>query len=196
MNKNIAKLKNQFSVQLPVWFDTQRPEFHFLAHDVEGAMQLAINLSRANVAHRTGGPFGALVVNLPTGQIISAAVNCVEAQSCSAAHAEIVALSLAQQSLKTWNLGDTECSPLTLITSCEPCAMCLGAIPWSGVNQVICGATKEDAQAAGFDEGARPTTWIADLNTRGIEVATGVLREAAATVLMDYAQSGQTIYNP
>lgn len=196
MNKNIAKLKNQFSVQLPNWFDPESNDFHLASDDIKGAMQLAIDLSRANVTHKTGGPFGALVVNLSTGQIISAAVNCVEAQSCSAAHAEIVALSLAQASMKTWNLSDTEFSPLTLITSCEPCAMCLGAIPWSGVSQVICGANKDDAQAAGFDEGARPSTWIEDLNARGIDVTTGVLREKAAAVLMEYAQSGQTIYNP
>ena len=40
-----------------------------------------------------------------------------------------------------------------LFTSCEPCAMCLGASLWSGVKRMVCGATKDDAQAIGFDEG-------------------------------------------
>ncbi len=183
-------------LSLPAWFDPQTLTLSFAPGDQQGAMALAVELSRNNVCHQTGGPFGALVVNLAKGHVISAAVNCVEAQSCSSAHAEIMALSLAQKALQTWNLAEAKASPLTLITSCEPCAMCLGAIPWSGVRQVVCGATKEDAEAAGFDEGARPMTWMADLNHRGIEVVTGVLREQAAEVLKDYAQSGQTIYNP
>lgn len=195
MSATRPKLENRISLSLPAWFDAEEMNFDFAAGDLDGAMRLAIDLSRANVTHQTGGPFGALVVQLETGRLISAAVNCVEAQDCSSAHAEIMALSLAQKTLKTWNLSANP-TDLTLITSCEPCAMCWGAIPWSGVKKVVCGATKEDAEFAGFDEGARPSTWIADLNDRGIEVLTGVLRQEAAEVLKDYAASGQTIYNP
>ena len=193
----MPNLENQLSLSLPAWFDTEEMNFKFSPGDLNGAMQLAIDLSRANVTHQTGGPFGALVVQLETGRVISAAVNCVEAQDCSSAHAEIMALSLAQKTLQTWNLSSAHREQdLALITSCEPCAMCWGAIPWSGVKKVVCGATKDDAESAGFDEGARPATWIKDLNDRGIDVLTGVLREQAAKVLKDYAESGQTIYNP
>jgi len=191
----MPSLENHISLSLPDWFDGMDMRLEFFANDLDGAMQLAIDLSRANVTHQTGGPFGALVVQLETGTVISAAVNCVEAQACSSAHAEIMVLSLAQKALKTWNLSANP-RDLTLVTSCEPCAMCWGAIPWSGVKKVVCGATKDDAESAGFDEGARPATWIKDLNDRGIEVLTGVLREKAAQVLKDYAASGQTIYNP
>lgn len=192
----MVSLEKSISLSLPDWFDGIGQPLVFPANDTKAAMQLAIYLSRANVTHQTGGPFGALVVQMNEGRVISAAVNCVEAQSCSSAHAEIMALSLAQKARKTWNLAETDESPLTLITSCEPCAMCWGAIPWSGVKTIVCGANKYDAELAGFDEGARPSTWIEDLNARGIEVLTGVLREEAASVLMYYAQSGQTIYNP
>ena len=32
-----------------------------------------------------------------------------------------------------------------LVTTTEPCAMCLGAIPWSGLSSVVCGARDQDA---------------------------------------------------
>ena len=40
-----------------------------------------------------------------------------------------------------------------LVTSCEQCAMCSGATPWSGVEKMIYGATREMAEKVGFDEG-------------------------------------------
>jgi len=192
----MSKRSTQVCIDLPKWFDPTRTPLDFPAQDRDQAMRLAIDLSRQNVVHQTGGPFAALVVQMDQGKVVSAAVNCVEAQCCSSAHAEIMALSLAQQALNTWNLADTPHSPLTLVTSCEPCAMCLGAIPWSGVAEVICGATKDDAERAGFDEGARSLDWIEALKERNINVVTGIAREQAASVLMEYAQSGQTIYNP
>ena len=191
----MTDLIEKVEINLPEWM-ASHTTLDVMPQDIQGAMKLAIELSRLNVTHRTGGPFGALVLNLEEGEIIASAVNCVEAQSCSSAHAEIMALSLAQQKLGTWNLSETDCGPLTLMSSCEPCAMCLGAIPWSGIHRVICGATKSDAERAGFDEGARPEAWINSLQSRGVEVITEVCREEAADVLLAYAHSGRTIYNP
>ena len=196
MNNSTHKRPSALSLQMPEWLDPNAHDWTFEPGSVESAMQLAIDLSQKNVDHRTGGPFGALVVAVESGRVISVAVNCVEAQSCSSAHAEMMALSLAQSHCHTWNLAETPYAPLTLITSAEPCAMCLGAIPWSGVQDVVCGATKADVEAAGFDEGARGDGWIDELAKRGIGVRVGCLRAKAAAVLMAYAQSGQTIYNP
>jgi tRNA(Arg) A34 adenosine deaminase TadA len=72
--------------------------------------------------------------------------------------------------------------------------MCLGAIPWSGVKSVLCGATDADARGIGFDEGAKPRAWIKALAARGIEVVRGVDRRSAQKVLQDYAASGGIIY--
>ena len=196
MNEKIFTNQKQVCIPLPEWLQSRQDDLVFSPGDMEDAMRLAITLSRCNVDNRTGGPFAALVVNLGKGSVISAGVNCVEAQSCSSAHAEIMALSLAQQAMGTWNLRETAYAPLTLITSCEPCAMCLGAIPWAGVSQVICGATKRDAEAAGFDEGERPSHWEESLAERDIKLVTGVLQKEASAVLLDYARAGQTIYNP
>lgn len=190
---NSAPHPSAFWIELPEWFEdwlAAQPERYA---DDEARMAAAIELSRMNVEHATGGPFGSLVTH-SDGRLIAAGVNRVEPDSCSSAHGEIVALSLAQARLRDWNLA--EHGTLELATSCEPCAMCLGAIPWSGVKRVLCGATKEDAEVTGFDEGERMGDWIGMLQRRGIEVVTRLLQPEAAAVLHDYAQRGSRIYNP
>lgn len=185
-----------FRVDMPEWhaaFADSLPATLSSAHD---RMAAAISLSDQNLRHGTGGPFGALVVARDSGEVVALGVNRVEHQLCSVAHAEIVALSLAQRVCGTWNLASTRFGPLELVSSCEPCAMCLGAVPWSGVSTLLCGATKADAEAAGFDEGARPDDWVAMLERRGIDVRTGVLRDRARRVLERYAAGDRTIYSP
>ncbi len=187
---------NSIRIDLPDWvagFERQLPES---LETAEERMAVAISLAEQNVRHDTGGPFGALVVTEEGGQVVALGVNRVELQLCSAAHAEIVALSLAQRRMGSWNLAATPLGELQLVTSCEPCAMCLGAIPWSGVRSLLCGATKADAEAAGFDEGARSADWVEVLMRRGIDVRTRILREQAARVMERYTGSGRTVYNP
>lgn len=183
-------------IELPSWLEAFRRRLPDRLSGPEERMRVAVSLSRQNVLERSGGPFGALVLARSTGQVIALGVNRVEPAHCSSAHAEIVALTLAQQSLANWNLAEGGLGEIELVSSCEPCAMCLGAIPWSGVSSLLCGASKSDAEAAGFDEGDRPESWTDKLEARGIRVTTGLLRDEAAAVLRDYARSGQTIYSP
>ena len=185
-----------FSITLPDWCEAMIAQLPERLHGDEEKMRLAIALSRNNVEHGTGGPFGAVVSTIGDGRIIAIGVNRVESDDCSSAHGEIVALSLAQKRLGHWNLAESSHGPLELVTSCEPCAMCLGAIPWSGVKRVLCGASKDDAERTGFDEGERMPDWIGMLNRRGIDVVTNVLQAQAAQVLTDYSNSGARIYNP
>jgi tRNA(Arg) A34 adenosine deaminase TadA len=109
-----------------------------------------VALSAENVARGTGGPFGAVVADAVTGRLLGAGVNVVTVAGVSLAHAEMMALSLAQVALGDWNLGAG--NAVRLATSCEPCAMCYGAVPWSGIRHIAWGARREDAEAAGFDE--------------------------------------------
>jgi tRNA(Arg) A34 adenosine deaminase TadA len=157
-------------------------------------MQLAIALSAENVRNKTGGPFGAIVVAQDGDTLAGAGVNLVTGAGLSMAHAEMVALSLAQRAVNSWDLGGAR--RMQLVTSCEPCAMCFGAIPWSGVSSMVCGARKQDAASAGFDEGDKPDNWMASLKRRGIEVCRDVLRDEAAQVLRAYADQSGVIYNP
>ena len=46
--------------------------------------------------------------------------------------------------------GTYELKGCILATSCEPCAMCYGATPWSGVEGMLYGATKEEALAQSY----------------------------------------------
>jgi tRNA(Arg) A34 adenosine deaminase TadA len=158
-------------------------------------MALVVALSAENVRRKTGGPFGAAVFDMDDGRIVSAGVNLVVSANCSVLHAEIVALALAQSRLEHYDLATVGSRRYALVTSTEPCAMCLGAIPWSGVCVVVCGARDEDARHAGFDEGAKPADWVRQLKRRGITVKQDVLRTEAATVLANYAAGGGIIYN-
>jgi len=128
------------------------------------------------------------------GELVGVGVNLVTHLQLSTAHAEMVAIALAQQTVSSWNLGSA--GAIQLVTSCEPCAMCFGAVPWSGVSSMICGARKTDAEAAGFDEGDKPGDWVDTLRHRGIAVQLDVLRADAAKVLSDYAAGEGTIYHP
>ncbi|MES2919767.1 MAG: nucleoside deaminase [Pseudomonadota bacterium] len=177
----------QLSLALPDWLNPADPP---VFAGEEEAMAYAVELSRRNVAEG-GGPFAALVLDAQ-GCLVTAGVNRVVDQGNSVLHAEMVALMLAQQKLGTHDLR--RAGELTLITSCAPCAMCLGAIPWSGVARVVCGARGEDAEAIGFDEGDKPAEWTQKLARRDIEVVEDVQRDAAAAVLREYGAKAQPIY--
>ena len=129
-----------------------------------------------------------------TGQLISVGVNLVLSSRCSIAHAEIVALALAQQGLGGHDLASAVPGACTLVSSAEPCAMCMGAVPWSGVRRLVCGARDEDVRAVGFDEGDKPVDWQAAFARRGIRVTRDCLRDRARAVLQAYIENEGRIY--
>ena len=133
---------------------------------------------------RLGGPF-------TDEELMDIDLNLLDIKS-----GEIVALILAQQKTGSFDLGAEGMGPYELVTSTEPCAMCLGAVQWSGVRGLVCGAQGEDAERIGFDEGEKPANWKEALERRGISVVRDVCREEAATVLREYAESGGVLYNP
>jgi len=122
-------------------------------------------------------------------------VNRVVATQCSAAHAEVVALSLAQQRLGTFDLGTEALPALELVSSAEPCVMCIGALLWSGVRHLVCGARGADVVAIGFDEGPKHPQWQDELRSRGVTITSDVLRNEAVRQLQEYGRSGGLIYN-
>ncbi|MDA0578472.1 MAG: nucleoside deaminase [Verrucomicrobia bacterium] len=182
-------------LKLPDWIDTSVPHGGVVLHSVEARMEFVIRLARRNVAEGTGGPFAAAIFLRDSGELLAPGVNCVVPAMCSVAHAEMVAIMVAQQIAKTFDLGGEGLSACELVTSTEPCAMCLGAIPWSGVRRLVCGARREDAERHGFDEGERAASWVTGLTRRGIDVVQDVRREEAADVLRAYQESGGLAYN-
>ena len=177
-------------IDLPQWV-WERSGAVDVLESVEERMQFAIELAATNVADG-GGPFGAAIFDR-NGRLIAPGVNRVVPASTPVAHAEIVAIAMAGQLLGTWDLGSA--GAFELVTTTEPCAMCLGAVPWSGVTRLVCGARDEDARAVGFDEGHKPADWIERLGADGIEIVRDVERSGAARVLSDYASKGGSIYN-
>ncbi len=179
------------TVALPDWMsEVCQPGAVFPT--VEKKMGLVIELARTNVARETGGPFGAAVFDMDTGEVIAPGVNLVVSTHAALAHAEMLAIALAGRALGSFDLG---VRPTELVSSTEPCAMCLGAVPWSGVRRLVCGARDEDARRIGFDEGDKPSDWIGRLRTRGIDVVQDVCRAEVTSVLEEYALAGGTIYN-
>jgi tRNA(Arg) A34 adenosine deaminase TadA len=186
-------ITNHCKIELPGWVAGFVENWQQPLSTTSQRMKLAIALSRENIQQETGGPFAAVVVNEETNELVSVGINLVTTAGLSIAHAEMVALSLAQASIGEWNLSHA--GHLQLVTTCEPCAMCFGAVPWSGVKSMICGAQKKHAEAAGFDEGDKPDHWVRSLQRRGIVVQCGVLKSEAAAVLADYSEDGGAIYN-
>ena len=184
----------EVNLSLPAWVE-ELTEPGAVYPTTEDRMRLVVELSRLNVHHGTGGPFGAAVFDRETGALLVPGVNLVTTANCSAAHAEMVAIMVAQQATGDFDLGGPGKPHYELVASTEPCAMCLGATPWSGVRGLVCGARGEDAEAIGFDEGAKPTEWVQSLEDRGISVTRDILRDGAAAVLGDYAASEGEIYN-
>jgi len=108
-------------------------------------MREAIRLSIENVQSGNGGPFGTVIVK--NGEIIASGVNKVTQSSDPTAHAEIVAIRSACETLGTFQLVGCE-----IYCSCEPCPMCLGAIYWARPDRIYFANTREDAADINFDD--------------------------------------------
>lgn len=108
-------------------------------------MKRAIALSKEHMMAGHGGPFGAVLVR--DGQIIGEGWNCVTSSNDPTAHAEVVAIRNACQSLKSFELRDVD-----LYTSCEPCPMCLSAAYWARVRHIYYACNREDAARIQFDD--------------------------------------------
>jgi len=184
----------EIRIALPDWVAAVVP-WSQPCSTAEARMDVAVTLARENVAHGTGGPFGAVVYDLASGRPVAAGVNLVEQARNAVLHAEVVALMFAQSALDRYSLHAPELPPHVLTTSCEPCAMCLGAVLWSGIQALECGATRDDALRIGFDEGPVFPASYDYLEARGVQVRRGVRRAEAAAILKTYRRSGGIIYN-
>lgn len=182
-------------LRLPGWVEEFIPDPDRTYESIEQRMRLAVSLARENVRRGTGGPFGAAIFERDTGRLLAPGVNLVTSSGCSAFHAELVAIMVAQRVIGSFDLGGESLPDYELVASVEPCVMCFGATTWSGVKRLVCGARDEDAREIGFDEGAKLPDWPAALEERGIAVKRDVLREEAMSVLQEYGELGGEIYN-
>ena len=186
----------QVHLTLPAWTHDLQLEPSYPSDDDK--MALAIELSRLNVEHGTGGPFGAVVFDA-RDRVVSVGVNRVVPQSCSVAHGEMMAYMTAQQRTQRFRLNrdenDQPVGPITLATSGQPCCQCYGATVWAGIDCLLMAARSNDVEElAGFDEGPLPANWVGELENRGIEVVTDLQRDAAREVLQQYRDTVGVVY--
>ena len=87
-------------------------------------------------------PVGAVIVR--EGRVIARAYNQVELLKDATAHAEMLAITAAEEAVDDWRL--TDC---TLYVTKEPCPMCAGAIVYAWLARVVFGASDVKAGAAG-----------------------------------------------
>lgn len=180
----------QIHLTLPPWIEDVADASRRYVTDEE-RVGLAIELSRHNIQYGSGGPFGAAVFD-EHGRLISAAANRVVAQSCSVAHAEMLAYMVAQQRLASYRLNE-QGGHYTLATSAQPCCQCYGATVWAGIDTLLIGARAEDVEElTEFDEGPLPADWLGELERRGISVRRDILREQARTVLAAFGARGES----
>ena len=161
----------------------------------EDRMRLAIELARQNVLRGTGGPFGAAIFERSTGALLSAGVNSVVRLNNSTLHAEMLAIVMAQHRIGSYTLAGSPQASYELFSSCDPCAMCLGAVLWSGLRRMVTGADRDDATALSFEEGPVFPQSYTYLEERGVAITRSVLRLEAAAVLELYRRQGGQIYN-
>jgi tRNA(Arg) A34 adenosine deaminase TadA len=184
---------HSITLDLPAWLDTVVAWDQTYRSDQE-RITLVLDLALANVYHRTGGPFGAAVFDQASGQVLGVGVNRVVPLNNSTLHAEMLALMMAEKTVNSFTLAAGQ-ARRDLFTSCAPCAMCLGAILWSGVKRLVWAGSGEDARALGFDEGPVFPESYQYLQEAGITLVPNMQRETAQDIFHAYVQAGGVIYN-
>lgn len=190
-----ATLATRFSAALPEWVVPFVGSYQPPTSTAPERMALVHELADRNHVAGNGGPFAAVVADPATGEIVSVGVNVVLSSGLSSTHAEVTAISLAQVALGSWDLAATR-PGLELVVNWRPCAMCFGAVLWSGVQRlVVAGDGPELERLTGFDEGPVVPDWAEQLRRRGIEVEQDVLREGAIATYTAYGKSKALVYN-
>jgi tRNA(Arg) A34 adenosine deaminase TadA len=185
-----------FHLSLPGWIGPHLASLPELFPDAGDRMRLILDLARQNFQRDTGGPFAAGVFQRDTGRMVAVGVNRVVACGCSSAHAEVMALALAQRRLGVHDLGGPGLPDLELVVNWRPCVQCYGALLWSGVRALaIPGSGPELEELTGFDEGPIHPDWARELARRGITVQEGLLRDEAVELFRTFRASGRMVYN-
>ncbi|TMQ65840.1 MAG: nucleoside deaminase [Candidatus Eisenbacteria bacterium] len=145
-----------------------------LIRDDEQGMRAALREARAAAAAGEV-PVGCVIVH--DGMVIGRGRNQVEALNDPTAHAEILAIGAASDTLRSWRL--TDC---TIYVTLEPCAMCAGAIVLARLPRLVYGATDPKAGACGS---VLDVIHERRLNHRA-EVEHGLLGEECGALLKEF----------
>ena len=157
----------------------RRPRLGYrLPVDLDALLRRAITI--ADRARAAGNhPFGALLATAD-GRVALEAENSVATTRDVTGHAETNLVSLA-----TRRFQREELETMTLVTSCEPCAMCAGAIYWSTIGAVVYGLSERGLLALTGDDPENPTLdlpcrTVLSAGQRSVAVTGPMLEEEAA----------------
>jgi tRNA(Arg) A34 adenosine deaminase TadA len=140
-------------------------------------LRRAIGLAQA-ARDRGNHPFGAVLVDAD-GAVVLEAENTVVTGRDVTGHAETNLVGLACREL------GTDLATYTLVSSCEPCAMCAGAIYWAGIGRVVYGLSETGLHALTGDHPDNPTLslpcrTVLGAGSRDIEVVGPLVEDEAA----------------
>lgn len=140
-------------------------EYHKIETNSDKWIELSCQLAVLSVENK-GGPFGAVILQIESKskKILRywEASNKVTLSNDPTAHAEVLAIRSACNSLGVYNLGEIhkgesklpqeeELSYCVLYSSCEPCPMCFSAVSWARIPYLFFAATKYDAAQPGIE---------------------------------------------
>src|SRR5215468_3348141 len=143
-----------------------RPDEYFMRE----ALRQALKASKADEV-----PVGAVIVR--AGKIIARAHNQVELLKDATAHAEMLALTQAEEAVGDWRLTDCD-----LYVTKEPCSMCAGALVHTRVRRVIFGCTDPVAGAAGSVVNLLQMPGF----NHSCDITSGLLQDECAAILQNF----------
>ncbi|KAL0221859.1 hypothetical protein RCL1_001713 [Eukaryota sp. TZLM3-RCL] len=117
----------------------------FTPEELFNFMELAIQEAESNETLKEGGPFGAIVVDKITKEVVSAAHNEVLLNCDPSCHAEVMAIRKACKKRGTISLDNC-----VLITSAYCCPLCYSCAAWARISTVYFGANLSSADGFGF----------------------------------------------
>jgi tRNA(Arg) A34 adenosine deaminase TadA len=146
-----------------------------------------LNLRRAVAASQRAVdngnmPFGGVFADAD-GNVLVEGENTSFTEKDPTAHAETNLVRLVVRQLTPEQIADG-----TLYTSCEPCAMCSGAMYWGGINRMVYAMSEADLLTLTGDHEDNPTMdgvgcrAILNSGPRDVEVLGGYLIEEAMEV--------------
>jgi tRNA(Arg) A34 adenosine deaminase TadA len=169
-------------VSKKLWVSAQVIKDRFPAAKHQEFMRRAIaNSRKAGVEKRTGGAFGAVIVDLD-GKVVAEGSNHVVSNFDPTWHGEMEAIRNACARLKALKLDGC-----VLYTSSEPCPMCLATAYWAGLDGIVFGASVADSKKyGGFDDAFIYEQFASPASARAIpQIQT--LQDEAVKVWKEYA---------
>lgn len=147
----------------------------------ERYMQLALDRLEVDHAEAPPGPFAAVIVNRHTGEVVCEGIN--QYRESPTFHGEIVAINTCARVTPRVQWRD-----LALYTTAEPCPMCMSAIVWTRIPEVVYGTSVEDLIKLGVNQFRldSPTVAAAAPFYSG-RIIGGVLRERADPIYQRWA---------